>query len=96
MKDNEHNVGKMISVHLGNGNIAITQSVDPEIDKISVSFSHLSTVGKLGEQIEEDNGEQICEIIFDNIDGLDNFIKILNVLKKRVYRNNHFYKRMLP
>ena len=38
-------------IHLGNGDIAITQTVDPEFDKISVMFSQLDNVGKLGEKI---------------------------------------------
>ena len=86
----------MISIHLGNGDIAITQTVDSELDKISVMFSQLDTVGKLGEQIENDVGVPIVEIIFDNIDGLENLISLLKILKKRVYRNNHFYEKMLP
>lgn len=84
------------TIHLGNGDIAITQTVDPELDKISVMFSQLDTVGKLGEQIENDVGVPIVEIIFDNIDGLENLISLLKILKKRVYRNNHFYEKMLP
>lgn len=85
----------MISIHLGKGNIGITSLVDSELDKISIMFSQLNTNGQLGEQIDE-VGEPISEIIFDNIDGLKNLINILNILKKRVYRNNHFYKKMLP
>lgn len=86
----------MITIHLGNGDIAITQTVDPELDKISVRFSQLDTVGKLGEQIENDVGVPIREIVFDNVDGLENLINFLKILKKRVYRNNHFYQKMLP
>lgn len=86
----------MITIHLGNGDIAITQTVNPELDKISIKFSQLDTVGKLGEQIENDVGVPIEEIVFDNIDGLENLINLLNILKKRVYRSNHFYKKMLP
>lgn len=87
---------RISTIHLGNGNIAITQTVDPELNKISVMFSQLDTVGELGEQIENDVGVPIGEIIFDNIGGLENLINLLNILKKRVYRNNHFYKKMLP
>lgn len=83
-------------IHLGNGDIAITQTVDPEFDKISVMFSQLDNVGKLGEKIENYIGIPIGEIVFDNIDGLENLINVLNILKKRVYRNNYFYKKMLP
>lgn len=86
----------MTTIHLGNGDIAITQTVDPKLDKISIMFSQLDTVGKLGEQIENDVGIPIGEIVFDNIDGLENLINLLKILKKRVYRSNHFYKKMLP
>lgn len=86
----------MTTIHLRNGDIAITQTVDPKLDKISIMFSQLDTVGKLGEQIENDVGIPIGEIVFDNIDGLENLINLLKILKKRVYRNNHFYKKMLP
>lgn len=86
----------MITIHLGNGDIAIKQTVDPELDKISVMFSQLDTVGKLGEQIENDVGIPVGEIVFDNVEGLENLINLLNILKKRVYRNNYFYKKMLP
>lgn len=86
----------MITIHLGNGDIAIKQTVDPELDKISVMFSQLDTVGKLGEQIENDVGVPIAEIVFDNIDGLENLINLLKILKKRAYRDNHFYQKMLP
>lgn len=85
----------MTSIHLGKGNIGITLLVDSELDKISIMFSQLDTDGQLGEQIDE-VGEPISEIIFDNINGLENLINILNLLKKRVYRDNHFYKKMLP
>lgn len=93
MNGNDDNT--MITIHLGNGDIGITQIVDPEFDRISVMFSQLDTVGKLGEQINND-GIPIGEIIFDNIDGLENIINILKNLKKRVYSNNQFFKKILP
>ncbi len=83
-------------IYLGNGDIAITQTVDPELNKVSLMFSQLDTVGRLGEKIENDVGVPIGEIVFDNVDGLENLISILKILKKRVYRDNHFYKKMLP
>ena len=48
------------------------------------------------QKIENDVGVPIGEIVFDNVDGLENLISILKILKKRVYRDNHFYKKMLP
>ena len=70
--------------------------VNPENDEVSIEFSQLDDIGKLGESIELDSGEPICKLIFNNIDGLENLINILELLKKRVYRNNHFYEKMLP
>lgn len=86
----------MTTIHLGNGNIGITQTINQEINKISVIFSQLDTVGRLGEQVENDNEIPIVEIVFDNINGLENLINILKIFKEKVYRNDHFYKKMLP
>lgn len=93
-----HNNGDniMLTIHLGNGDIGITQTMDSKIDEISLSFSQLDSIGKLGEQIEENIGEPIFKIIFDNIEGLENLIDILDNFKKRVYRNNYFYEKMFP
>ena len=58
-------------------------------------FSQLDDDGKVGEQIDNDTGQPICKILFDNIDGLENLINILHLLKYRVYRNDYFYEKML-
>lgn len=87
----------MIVIKLGNGDIGIIQTVNASNDEISLMFSQLEDTGKLGERLdEEDIGQPICKIQFNNIDGLDNLINILDSLKERVYRNNYFYEKMLP
>lgn len=86
----------MVEVNLGNGDVGIMQTVNPENDEVSIQFSQLDDSGKLGESIELDSGEPICKLIFNNIDGLENLINILELLRKRVYRSNHFYEKMLP
>lgn len=68
----------MIVIKLGNGDIGITQTVSPESNEISLMFSQLDDTGRVGELLnEEDVGQPICKIQFDNIDGLDNLINIL-------------------
>ena len=87
----------MIVIKLGTGDIGITQTVSPESNEISLMFSQLDDNGRVGELLnEEDVGQPICKIQFDNIDGLDNLINILDSLRESVYRSNHFYEKMLP
>ena len=86
----------MIEINLGNGDIAITQKANSENDEISIEFSQLNDSGKLGEFVELDSGKPICKLVFNNIDGLENLINILELLRERVYRSNHFYEKMLP
>ena len=86
----------MIEITLGNGDIGITQTVKPDNDEVSIEFSQLVDKGRLGEPIPLESGNPICKLNFGNIDGLDNLIKILNLLKKRVYKSNYFYEKMLP
>lgn len=86
----------MIEINLGNGDIGITQTVDAENDEVSIEFSKLNDDGRLGEPVELKSGESICKLLFDNIDGLENLINILNSVRERVYRNNHFYEKMIP
>lgn len=86
----------MLEINLGNGNIGMLQTIDPNNDEISIEFSQLEDSGELGEYIPLEAGEPICKLNFVNIAGLENFIKILGSLKKEVYRNNYFYEKMLP
>lgn len=87
----------MTTIKLGNGNIGITQTVNPDINEISLMFSQLEDTGRVGERLdEEDTKYPICKIQFDNIDGLDNLINMLSFLRERVYRSDYFYEKMLP
>lgn len=86
----------MIEITLGNGDIGITQTVKPDNDEISIEFSQLVDKGRLGETIPLESGNPICKLNFSNVDGLDNLIQILNLLKKRVYKSNYFYEKTLP
>ena len=74
----------------------MTQTVDSNKDEISLLFSQWDDYGKVGEQIDNDTGQPICKILFDNIDGLENLINILHLLRYRAYRNDYFYEKMLP
>lgn len=86
----------MINIKLGNGDIAIVQTVNSDNNEISLTFTQLDDTGRVGELHREDEiGEPICKIHFDNIDGLDNFVDILDSLRKRVYWNHHFFDKAL-
>lgn len=87
----------MINIKLGNGDIGIVQTVNQDNDEISLTFSQLDDTGRVGELLREDEiGEPICKIEFDNIEGLDNFVNVLDSLRKRVYWNHHFFNKALP
>lgn len=87
----------MINIKLGNGDIAIVQIVNPDNNEISLTFTQLDDTGRVGELLRGGEiGEPICKIEFDSIDGLDNFINILDSLKKRSYWNYHFFEKVLP